>query len=85
MGFRYNAVALSFDEQSGLPPKIELNSDHLSSEQIIAIAHQYGIPVVNRASLASALLGLPLDTSIPPDLYEIVAALIIEIQSYDTQ
>lgn len=85
MGARYNAVALSFDELSGLPPKVELNSEHLSAEQMVAIAHQYGIPIVNRASLALALSGLDIDTTIPPELYEIVAALIVEIQNFHAQ
>lgn len=82
---RYNAVALSFDERTGLPPKIEINSEHLSVDQILAIAHQYGVPVVNRATLASSLSDLPIDTAIPQELYEIVAALIVEIQGYNSK
>jgi len=82
MGNRRAAVALSFDQSEKSPPKVELHSEYLAADQIISLAHQYGIPVVKRGSLSSILSEFPLDTVIPPELYEAVATLIIEIQSY---
>ena len=82
MGIKRAAVALSFDESERSPPKVELHSEYLAADQIVSLAHQYGIPVVRRGSLSSILSELPLDTVIPPELYEVVATLIVEIQSF---
>jgi type III secretion system FlhB-like substrate exporter len=46
------------------------------AERIVALAEEYGVVIETNPALAEALSGVPLDDTIPLELYEAVAIVI---------
>lgn len=77
------ATALSFDPEKDSAPTIKaVGKGHLATK-IIETAKENDIPVVKDDALASSLAALNIGTSIPPELYEVVARLLIFISKID--
>ena len=55
------------------------------AEKIIGIAEQKGIPVFKDDSVASMLCMLEVGRNIPPELYEVIATIYIEILKVSQQ
>lgn len=73
------AAALKYDsEQDGAPVVIASGYGNVA-EKIIDVAEQQGIPVYRDNSAASALCMLDVGASIPPELYQIVAAVYCQL------
>ena len=73
------AVALKYNSDSDLAPVIIASGYGEIANRIIEIAEQNGIPVFRDDSAASLLCMLDVGSTIPPDLYEIVAAIYIRL------
>ena len=73
------AVALKYNSDSDLAPVIIASGYGEIANKIIEIAEQNGIPVFRDDSAASLLCMLDVGSTIPPDLYEIVAAIYIRL------
>lgn len=71
-------VALEYDgENAGDDaPIVSLKAEHLRADEVLKIAHRYGIPVVRQPSLAKALSSVEVDQQVPPSLFKPVALLL---------
>jgi flagellar biosynthesis protein len=67
------AVALSYDpDKDGAPRVLASGKGHIA-EQILAIAHQFQLPIKDDPILVEALAHVELEQAIPPELYALVA------------
>ncbi len=73
------AVALKYDKDKDLAPVVIASGYGEVAERIINIAEKTGIPVYRDDSASSLLCMLDVGTSIPTELYEIVAAIYSEL------
>jgi FlhB-like protein len=73
------AVALRYSmEEDAAPIVIASGYGHIA-DRIIDIAENQGIPVFRDDSAASMLCMLEVGKTIPPELYEIVAAIYVQL------
>lgn len=73
------AVALRYRADSEAAPVVIASGYGCIAEKIIDVAEQKGIPVFRDDSAASMLCMLDVGRGIPPELYEIVAAIYCKI------
>ena len=72
------AMALKYDSDMNNAPKVLAKGAELIAQQILEIAEQYGIPVIENIPLARALFRLVrVNQVIPPELYRAVAEILI--------
>lgn len=77
------AAALRYDPgQDDVPVLTAFGEGHVA-ERIIASADEAGVPVVEDESLASMLAKLSVGDQIPPQLYEVVAKVLVFIGDVD--
>lgn len=72
---RDKAVALKYNPEEDHAPIIVASGYGTIAEKMIDIAEQNGIPVYKDDSAASLLCMLDVGNSIPPELYQVVAAI----------
>ena len=70
------AVALDYEESTRAAPVVVATGRGLIAEKIIEVARENGITIEANPMLAEALSGVPLDESIPHELYQAVAEVI---------
>lgn len=68
------AVALQYTRGEGAP-RVSLNGQDLEADVVVKLAHRYGVPVVEDATLAQALKVYEVDDLVPPELFKAVAIL----------
>ncbi len=73
------AVALKYNPQQDAAPIVIASGYGLVAEKIINIGEQQGIPIFRDDSAATMLCMLELGSSIPPELYEIIATVYMKI------
>lgn len=73
------AVALRYQVEEDAAPVVIASGYGTIAEKIIEIAEQKGIPVFRDDSAASLMCMLEVGRSIPPELYEVVAAIYMQI------
>ena len=72
------AMALKYDPNMNSAPKVLAKGSELIAKQIVEIARQYGIPVIENVPLARALFRLVrVNQEIPAELYRAVAEVLI--------
>ena len=72
------AMALKYDSQMNSAPRVLAKGSELIAQQIIEIAEQYGIPIIENIPLARALFRLVrVNQEIPAELYRAVAEVLI--------
>lgn len=76
------AVALRYDETKNTPPVIVASGMGYVAEKIIETAAENGIPVYEDNSLATMLNQLELGTSIPEELYQVIADIYCYFLDY---
>jgi flagellar biosynthesis protein len=69
-------VALRYDQQGDMAPKIIAKGDRLLADQIIALARENGIHIQEDPDLCALLGKLDVNAEIPPDLYKVVAEVL---------
>lgn len=77
-----HAVGLSYEESSDEAPQVIVKAEGRDADEVVRLAHRYGVPVVEKGEISEMLSGIPLDESIPQDLYEAVALIISELKSF---
>lgn len=70
------AVALRYDAQEGKAPVLVAKGKGDIAKEIIKIAKENKIPIVENEALVEALIKLDLYEEIPPELYEAVAKIL---------
>ncbi|MGN0620676.1 MAG: EscU/YscU/HrcU family type III secretion system export apparatus switch protein [Porcipelethomonas sp.] len=73
------AVALKYNADKDKAPVIIASGYGEVANRIIDIAEQNGIPVYRDDSAASLMCMLEVGTNIPPELYEVVAAIYCQL------
>lgn len=76
------AVALSY-EPGDQAPKILATGKGFIAEKIIAEAEEAGVPFYKDSKLAETLSKLEIGDAIPPDLYEVVAQILVFVDGMD--
>ena len=76
------AAALKYEPETGAPRIVALGKGEIA-EKIIETAGQNDVPVYKDESLAHTLNTLSLGEEIPPELYEVVAEILVFISNLD--
>lgn len=82
------AVALKYTPDSDVAPIIVASGYGNQAKRIMEIAEEQGIPIFRDDSTASLLCMLDVGSSIPPELYQVIAAVycnVLEISRQITQ
>ncbi|MCR4778333.1 MAG: EscU/YscU/HrcU family type III secretion system export apparatus switch protein [Lachnospiraceae bacterium] len=78
------AVALRYDENQDEAPRIIAAGKGKIAEKIIEKAKESDVPLHKDAKLAKSLSNLEIGDNIPPELYEVVAEVLVFINRMDT-
>ncbi len=73
------AVALKYDTEHESAPVVVASGCGEVAKRIIDVAEKNGIPVYRDDSVASLMCMLQVGTSIPPELYEVVAGVYVSL------
>lgn len=76
------AVALSYDPEDSAPKIIATGKGQIA-ERITELAKEANIPIHKDGALADTLSRLELGSYIPPELYEIVAEILVFVDKMD--
>jgi len=76
------AVALQYNSSFMAPKVVAQGKGHLA-QRIIDTAVQSEVTVYENSELANELLNVPLGGSIPPELYEVVAQVLVFVSDLD--
>ena len=77
------AVALAYDPNEDGAPKVIASGRGILAEKIIEQAKDNKIPVHQDDKLADTLSKLEIGEMIPPELYEVVAEILIFVDAMD--
>lgn len=80
VGLHYDPSQNAGDSGGSQTPKVEIRGDDLMADDVVKIARRFGIPVVEKPELARALSSVEIDSEIPEELFEAVAATLNEIE-----
>jgi len=76
------AIALAYDPNEAAP-KIIASGKGLLAEKIIDKAKEVGVPLHQDNELADTLSRLDIGDMIPPELYEVVAEILVFVDAMD--
>lgn len=71
------AVALRYEQGLDEAPTVVAAGQGFVADRLLAIAREAGVPVESNPELADALASVRVGTSIPEDLYPVVAELLV--------
>ena len=77
------AVALAYDPNEDGAPKVIASGKGALAEKIIEQAQENKIPVHEDDKLAETLSRLEIGEMIPPELYEVVAEILVFVDALD--
>lgn len=77
------AVALAYDPETDTSPRILAAGKGELAERIVSRAKEEQIPVHQDAALAKTLSKLEIGENIPPELYEVVAEVLLFVDRMD--
>lgn len=76
------AIALSYDPEEDAP-KVVASGRGLLADKIIEKAKEHDVPVHRDDKLADTLSRLEIGDMIPPELYEVVAEILVFVDAMD--
>ena len=74
---RAKAVALAYNTHTDNAPKVVAKGRDELARRIIAKAQEFDVPMLCNAMLVDSLLNIPLDSEIPPELYNAVIEVFL--------
>lgn len=77
------AVALEYTPDEDAAPKVIATGKGILAEKIISKAGENKIPVHKDSKLADTLSRLEIGQEIPPELYEVVAEILVFVDAMD--
>ena len=77
------AAALQYDPKSDTAPVLSAFGQGFVAEKIIETAQKTGVPIKKDVNLAHMLAGLSVGDEIPPELYEVVARVLLFVSEVD--
>lgn len=79
---RKQAVALQYDPDDVAPRVVATGAGYIA-EKIIEEANKANVPIHEDDKLAKSLAKLSVGDAIPPELYEVVAEILVFVDSVD--
>lgn len=76
------AVALSY-EKGDSAPKVVASGNGYIADKIVDTAMAHNVPIHEDKELAETLSKIQIGDSIPPELYEVVAEILVFVQDMD--
>jgi len=73
------AAALSYDQASNMAPRVVAKGKGRIAEQIVKVARESDVPLLEDRNLVNVLEAMELETEIPAELYRAVAEVIVFI------
>ena len=70
------AIAIKYDKEKDVAPRVVAKGLRLKAEQIREIAKKYNIPMMKNLPLASALYRVDVGQEVPEELYDAVAEIL---------
>lgn len=77
------AVALKYDPDSDDAPRVIAAGKGYMADKILETAKESKVPVHKDAALAGSLSKLEIGENIPPELYEVVAEILVFVNRMD--
>lgn len=78
-----SAIALRYNPENNNSPEIIAKGVGLISDKIIEKAKESNIPIFHDPELAETLISFNLGDEIPPELYEVVAEILVFVGNLD--
>lgn len=78
-----HATALQYSPEKDAAPKVVATGMGIVAEKMIEKAKEADVPVYQNANLAKTLSALGIGDQIPPEVYDVVAEILIFIGSVD--
>lgn len=75
------AVALKYNPEQDYTPVVVASGHGKVAERIINLAEENGVPVYRDNSTAAMLTMLSVGEGIPPELYQVVAGIYVQVVS----
>ncbi|MBQ7704978.1 MAG: EscU/YscU/HrcU family type III secretion system export apparatus switch protein [Selenomonadaceae bacterium] len=79
------AVALKYDMQTDVAPRVIAKGKGHVAEHILATAQKNSIPVYQNKTLVNMLMALEIDREIPPELYKAIAEVMAYVYKMDKE
>ncbi len=77
------AVALKYDMQKDIAPKVIAKGRGHVAEHILDTAQKNSVPVYRNKTLVNMLMALEIDREIPPELYKAIAEVMAYVYKMD--
>ena len=77
------AAAIKYDPDDNNVPVLAAFGEGYLADKILSVARESGVPVVPDPSLASLLSKVSVGDDIPPELYEVVAKVLVFVGEVD--
>lgn len=77
------AIALGYDPNKDNAPRVLASGKGVVAERIIEKAKEEAVPVHEDNKLADTLSRLEIGDAIPPELYEVVAEILVFVDAMD--
>lgn len=77
------AVALEYEPETDRAPKVVAGGHGHVAERIIETAQEHDVPVHQDENLARSLAEIEIGEYIPPELYQVVAEVLLFVDSMD--
>jgi len=85
MNKQKKAAALTYEQEKDSAPRVTAKGRGRIAEQIIEIAQENGVPVVENRNLAALLQGVDIDETIPVEMYRAVAEILVFLYTADRE
>lgn len=79
------AVSLRYDEEKDYAPVVSASGKGYVADEIIKLAKEHHVPIIEDASLVELLAELNVNEYIPDDLFQVVAEVFAFIYHADKQ
>ena len=79
------AIALKYNPDSDLAPKVAAKGDRLLAEKIIALAKKHNIHIHEDPDLVAVLAKIGVDAYIPEELYRAVAEILAFVYRFNNK
>lgn len=83
--YRKKAVALGYEADTDVAPKIKAAGRGYVAEEIIQRAKEMDLPIQEDSSLVELLSEITINETIPEDLYQVVAEVFAYIYQVDQE
>ncbi len=80
---RKTAIAINYDKVAMAAPKLVAKGRGVIAERLIEMAKENGVPVVEDRVLVETLDQLNVNQQIPPELYQVVAEILVSVYRAD--